>query len=194
MDPAEPTGEADPVVISPDGDVILVVGPQAVRLKVYSLFLRSASKVFDAMLGPNWSEGQGLSKKTSREILLVEDDAEALRIICCVIHHRNDDVPQTLTPEQVLQIAIEADKYDLAVALRYASIQWLKPSGISDMVHMGSLMVSALLFGDRDAFASRTLALVLYYTGSYLELLDDERISQFVHYKILCRRRAPPIV
>ena len=39
-----------------------------------------------------------------------------------VIHHRNDDVPQSLSPNEVLQIAIEADKYDLTAALKYASI------------------------------------------------------------------------
>lgn len=94
-------------------------------------------------------------------------------------------MPQALTPDQVLQIAIEADKYNFAISLRYASIQWLKPSGILDMAQMGYLTASALLFGDSDAFASRTLALVLDYTGPYLELLDDERVRQFVPYKLL---------
>jgi hypothetical protein len=60
------------------------------------------------MFGPTWSEGQGLSKESPREVRLVEDDANALRIICCVIHHRNNDVPQSLTPKEILQIAIEA--------------------------------------------------------------------------------------
>lgn len=70
MDLEESTSGADAVAeISPDGEIILVVGPQAVQLKVNSLFLRSASKVFGAMLGPNWSEGQALSKESPREIL-----------------------------------------------------------------------------------------------------------------------------
>jgi len=193
MDSAKSTGKADSVVeIFPNGDVILVVGPQAIRLKVQSLFIRSASKVFSAMLGPDWSEGQGLSRGGSREIILVEDDAEALRIICCVIHHRNDDVPQTLTPEQVLQIAIAADKYNLTVALRYAIAQWLKYSDIPKMADMGYLMVSALLFSDRDAFANNTLALVLYYTSPYLELFEDEKISQFIPYKMICKHQPLP--
>src|SRR5262249_24550771 len=97
MDTAERNGESDLITdISPDGDVVLVVGPQNVRLRIHSQCLQCASNVFGAMFGPHWSEGQGLSKESPREVPLVEDDADALRIICCVIHHRNDDVPQSL--------------------------------------------------------------------------------------------------
>jgi hypothetical protein len=63
MDTAERNGKSDPVAdISPDGDVVLVVGPRNVRLRIHSQCLRCASKVFGAMFGPHWSEGQGLSK------------------------------------------------------------------------------------------------------------------------------------
>jgi len=46
--------------IAPDGDVILVVGPsrsQISKLRVHSLFLTTASKVFSAMFGPHFKEG-----------------------------------------------------------------------------------------------------------------------------------------
>jgi len=138
MDSPNSTSEANPIIpISPNGNVVLVVGPKAVRLRVHSLLLQSASKVFNAMFGPNWSEGQGLSEESRRSICLEEDDPEALRIICCVIHHRNDVVSLTLPPKQVLQIAIAADKYDLAVALTFAASQWLRQSQTFDMVEMG---------------------------------------------------------
>ena len=118
------------------------------------------------MFGPHWSEGQGLPKQSPRDVPLVESDADALRIICYVIHHRNNDVPQSLTPREVLQIAIEADKYDLSVALKYASAQWLKPRPNADKMDMGYLMTAASLFGDMDTFAVHTLALILYCKGS----------------------------
>lgn len=102
--------------------LFLVVGPRNIRLKIQSQCLRCASKVFDAMFKIQWTESQGLSKESPGKILLVEDNADALRILCFVIHHRNDDVPQSLSPNEVLQIAIEADKYDLTAALKYASI------------------------------------------------------------------------
>jgi hypothetical protein len=190
MDTAERNCKLDPVPdISPDGDVVLVVGPRNVRLRIQSQFLRCASKVFGAMFGPTWSEGQGLSKESPREVRLVEDDADALRIICCVIHHRNDDVPQYLTPRKVLQIAIEADKYDLNVALKYARAQWLKPRGSPERVDIGYLLAAAFLFGDMDMFVANTLALILHYNGSYLECLDDEITSQIIPWKTFCMQQ-----
>jgi hypothetical protein len=190
MDTAERNGKLDPVTdISPDGDVVLVVGPRNVRLRIHSQCLRCASKVFDAMFRPHWSEGQGLSKNFPREVPLVEGDADALRTICCVIHHRNDDVPQSLTPKEVLQIVIEADKYDLNVALKYASVEWLKPRGNADRVDMGYLLAAAFLFGDMDTFVAHTLELILHYKGSYLEFLDDEITSQIVPLKTFCMQQ-----
>jgi len=190
MDTAERNCKLDPVPdISPDGDVVLVVGPRNVRLRIQSQVLRCASKVFGAMFGPTWSEGQGLSKESPREVRLVEDDADALQIICRVIHHRNNDVPQSLTPKEVLQIAIEADKYDLNVALKYARAQWLKPRGRPERVDMGYLLAAAFLFGDMDMFVANTLALILHYKESYLEFLDDEIISQIIPWKTFCMQQ-----
>jgi len=187
MNTAESNCKLDPVTdISPDGDVVPVVGPRNVRLRIQSQCLRCASKVFGAMFGPTWSEGQGLSKESPQEVRLVEDDADALRIICCVIHHRNNDVPQSPTPIEVLQIAIEADKYDLNIALKYAKAQWLKPRGRPERVDMGYLLAAAFLFGDMGMFVAHALGLILHYTGSYLEFFDDEITSQTVPWKTFC--------
>ena len=187
MDVPESTRNPGSVeTISPNGDVILVVGPQTVRLRVHSLFLRSASKVFNAMLGPNWSEGQRLSEECPPEVSLEEDNPESLRIICNVIHHQNDNVPDKPPPEQVLEIAIETDKYDLTVAMRYAAAQWLERSDTLSTIETGYLMASAFLFDDADRFATHTLELVLNHTGPYLQLLDDGRISQVLPWKTLC--------
>lgn len=187
MDATERNAKLVPVLdISPDGDVVLVVGPQNVRLRIQSQVLRCASKVFSAMFGPTWSEGQGLSKESPQEVRLVEDDADALRTICCVIHHRNDDVPQSLTPKEILQIAIESDKYDLNVALKYVRAQWLKPRGKLERVDMGYLLAATFLFNDIDMFVAHALALILHYTGSYLEFLDDEITSQTIPWTTFC--------
>jgi hypothetical protein len=48
--------------ISSDGDVILAVGPDKKKMRVKSNYLRTASRVFDSMFGPNWAEGQNLSR------------------------------------------------------------------------------------------------------------------------------------
>jgi hypothetical protein len=43
--------------IAPDSNVILVIGAGMKRLKAYLLVLKSALRVFSAILGPRFSEG-----------------------------------------------------------------------------------------------------------------------------------------
>jgi len=161
MDIAERNYKLDPVLdISPDSDVVLVVGPRNVRLRIQSQVLRCAS--------------------FPREVQLVEDYTDTLRIICYVIYYRNNDVPQSLTLREVLQITIEANKYDLNIALKYARVQWLKPRGRPEREDIGYLLAVAFLFGDIDMFIAHALALILHYTGSYLEFLNVEITSQIV--------------
>lgn len=176
-----------------DGDVTLVVGPEAVRLRVYSQCLRAASKVFNTMLGPYWSEGKGLTSQSPREISLEEDDASALRTILCVLHHSNTEVPDsaTLTPTEILNIAVTSDKYDLAVALKYASAQWLKPRDGLDLMDMGRLMTADFLLEDTHMFAAQTVELMLHWNGSYLDLFDDDTIAQFLPFKAICMQPSP---
>ncbi|RTE80543.1 hypothetical protein BHE90_004944 [Fusarium euwallaceae] len=122
----------------------------------------------------------------------MEDDAHAMRLICSVIHHRNTNIPDTLTASGVLQIAVEADKYDLSVALKYARAHWLKPKGDEDLTDMAYLMVAAFLFRDMGAFVARSLDLIINYKETYLGLLDDENISQMIPLKtfyLLAERR-----
>ena len=95
-------------------------------------------------------------------------------------------MPESVTPKEILQIAIEIDKYDLKVALKYASVQWLKPRDNIDRVDKGYLLTAAFLFGDMDMFIAHTLALTLHYKGSFLEFLDDEITSQIVPLKTFC--------
>jgi hypothetical protein len=153
MDTIECSGKPDPLAdISPNGDVILVVGPRNVRLRIHSLCLRCASKVFGVMFGPRW--GEGISEGYPKEVPLVEDDADALRTICCVFHHRNDAVPQAFTPREVLQIAIEANKYDLGVALKYASAQWLQPERSTDSRHWIPYGCSLIIWRYGDIYSA----------------------------------------
>ena len=172
--------------ISPNGDVILVVGPHKERLRVHSICLGSASDVFKAMFTPHWREGQGLSEQSPKEVYLAEDNALAMRTVLSIIHHRNDQVPLALAPWEVLQIAITMDTYDLRVALKYASPQWFQPKDELDKSGMGYLVAAGYLLDDMEAFTKCTLALILNYTGSYWELFDDEDIYQVVPPRVFC--------
>ena len=106
--------------IAPDGDITLVVGAGTKRLKAYSLVLKSASRVFGAMLDGRFSEGQRLDDNGSTEIHMPDDDAEAMEIMLNVIHGRNNAVHDGLDASQILRVAITADKFDCKVALAFA--------------------------------------------------------------------------
>jgi hypothetical protein len=77
-------------------DIILVVGARMKRLKAYSLVLKSALKVFGAMLNPRFSKGQRLNDNESTEIDMLEDDAEAMEIMLNVIYSYNNVVHNSL--------------------------------------------------------------------------------------------------
>ena len=82
------------VEIIADGDVILIVGPEKLKLRVHSLCLKAVSRPFSAMFGSDWKEGHSLFGRDGQvELPLPEDNAAALKIICAIIHHRNNMVP-----------------------------------------------------------------------------------------------------
>jgi hypothetical protein len=175
------------VDIAHDGDLLLIVGKEEVRLRVYSQCLKTASSVFSAMFGPHWIEGQNLSTESPTEVVLWEDDADAMDIICCVIHHRTALVPDRLTSTKILQIAIEVDKYDLTSTFRWVSPEWLKPSSTKeDLVHTGHLLAAAFLLNDSDAFMALIMKLIVDYGGSYLSLCKDPMISQVLPTEVFC--------
>jgi hypothetical protein len=88
--------------ITPDSDIILVVSVRMKRLKVYSLVLKSALRVFGAMLGSRFNEVQRLDNNELTEIDMSEDDAEAIEIILNVIYSCNDTVHNGLDVSQIL--------------------------------------------------------------------------------------------
>jgi BTB/POZ domain len=103
------SSSASIVEIATNGDITLVVGPEKRKLQVNSCVLKNASKVFNAMLGPQFREGQDLHGNSPKEIIMPDDNADALTIICRILHLRNDSIPDSRTPSEVLQIAIAAD-------------------------------------------------------------------------------------
>ncbi|KAF5712283.1 hypothetical protein FMUND_8557 [Fusarium mundagurra] len=174
--------------IVPDGDVILVVGPNKTKLRVKSMFLMAASKPFSAMLGPNWKEGHDMRCHDGPfELSLPEDDATAMDIICSVIHLQNDRIPQTLPARDILSVAIAADKYDYLNTLRFAEKAWLrKPTAKMISKDIMLLTAAAYIFGNGTAFNYFTSGLVLGYHGSYLALSDSE-LESIIPWKVFSK-------
>jgi hypothetical protein len=109
--------------------VYLLVGPDSKRLRVSSQFLRNASTYFSNLFRPKFAEGQNVSSSDPKEVLMPDDDARAVEMICNIIHLRNDAVPLSLALEEVFEVAVAADIFDCALAVKLASISWLKTSG-----------------------------------------------------------------
>lgn len=186
MEELEDNKPSTVIKIAADGDVTLVAGPSRVKLRVHSLFLKAASKPFSAMLGPNWVEGHNmLDRDGPVELPLPEDDAAALKIICAIIHHRNNEVPQTLAAGDALSVAVTADKYDFVDALKFASGNWLRP-GKNEAGDLMLLTTAAYLFQNAQAFKELTRALILNHDGPYLGLLCKE-VEFAVTWRIVCK-------
>jgi hypothetical protein len=172
--------------ITADGDVILVVGPEEVKLRVHSLFLRAASKPFSAMFGPYWKEGHNmLDRDEPVELLLPEDNASALKLVCAIIHHQNNIVPQNLAAGDVLGIAIVADKYDCVDALKFASGNWLQ-LGENEAGDLMILTAAAYLFQNARAFKEITRALILYHDDPYFALSREE-VESTMTWTVFCK-------
>ncbi|KAI2481028.1 btb poz domain-containing protein [Pyrenophora tritici-repentis] len=159
--------------IATDGDVIFVVGPQKKKMRVCSVILSNASACFRTMFGPHFAEGKNLKSNDPKEIPMRDDDADALEILCNVIHLRNDAVPQSLSPTDVFGVAVAADKFGCAVALKYASTVWLNPKGVKEISDLCYLMIAAYILDNPQAFSDITLAMIFSHVGSYLSLADQ---------------------
>lgn len=103
--------------ICPFGDVILVVGPDEIRLRVSSRCLKAASETFRALL---ILDELGINDHNPKEFTLSNDDIDAMHLICSILHHQNSIIPQYIEPAMVLNIAIASDKWKLTQALRFA--------------------------------------------------------------------------
>ncbi|KAF2821284.1 hypothetical protein CC86DRAFT_426506 [Ophiobolus disseminans] len=146
--------------IAPNGDVIFVVGPEPRKLRVHSAILRYASKYFENMFGPHFAEGQDLGQNSPKEISMPDDNATA-----------NNEVPSRLKPDVMFHIAVAADKFDCAVAIKPSNSLWLKPDGVEDIVGLGYLMAAAYILDDATAFSEITLAMAMRHNESYLLLV-----------------------
>jgi hypothetical protein len=174
------------VEIAPDGDLILIVGPEQTKLHVRSVFLMATSRPFSAMFGPDWKEGHDMINYNGTcEFSLPEDNAVALRIICSIIHHQNNEVPRTLAAGDVLAVAVTADKYDCVNALSFAIEKWLQPC-VAEASDLMLLTAAAYLFQNAQAFKTITRHLILHYGGPYLALSCKD-VESVMPWRVFCK-------
>jgi len=157
--------------IAQSGDVLLIIGPEQKQIKVYSIILRCASKVFDTMLGPNFQEGQNLLPDTPKEILLPEDGAVGFELLLNVIHYRMDVLSDEITPDLICYVSVIAEKYGLVDAMRWTIRDWLRPKKTkTEPLKLWQLAIASFCFRDERAFAILTRKLIMSHDGSFREL------------------------
>jgi hypothetical protein len=57
---------------------------------------------------------------------LPEDNATSMQLICAIIHHKNQKVPDKPPARVVLGVTAAADKYDCVQSLKFASESWFR--------------------------------------------------------------------
>ena len=153
------------VDVDPDGEVILVCGytPKSsnagqikggepdqtvagtMKIRVRALILTLNSPVFRALLSPRFREGSHLAANATVEIALPEDNGNAMKILCQVLHLRNNNVPRRLRLEELLATAKLADKYDVVEGAKHAADGWMSKFEPPQWVFKSSKWASALV-------------------------------------------------
>ena len=136
-----------------DWDLILVVGSERVEFRVYSKILTISSPTFAAMLNGNYQEGQalGTSDSTKATVALPEDDPKTLEVILRVLHHQDSQL-QKIEASQLLNIAVAANKYLWAPALRYAFYYWERTTPDPNFQASCDILAAAYLLDSPQTF------------------------------------------
>ncbi|EME88678.1 uncharacterized protein MYCFIDRAFT_7388, partial [Pseudocercospora fijiensis CIRAD86] len=93
------------------GDLILEVGGSKAKLLVSSTVLTSLSKVFAALLGPHFKEGQvQRSAETPQVVDLPEDDAAAMTNMCMLLHAQSHRKPGIIPTADFRALATQAER------------------------------------------------------------------------------------
>jgi hypothetical protein len=164
------------VDISTNSDIILFVGRAKKQLQVNSCVLKTASKVFNAMFGPQIKEGQNLhGSSPSKELFSPKNDADTLKLLvqhCPQIKMHEDEVQPMetilktlhfqgdtscgLTAEDLVGLAIHSDKYDCVDALGPWISHWFhkvqnEPQFQKSQSNMDTWYLRHLFFETKDS-------------------------------------------
>lgn len=124
------------VIIDPDGDLQLSVGT-ANRFSRPTIFtcdsktLSRASKVWKTMLYGPWKESRDASGNQNEWVVELPDDKpKPMTTMLNIMHSRFENLPvigAQITLDELYELAVLSDKYDLAKMLRPWASSWLQP-------------------------------------------------------------------
>ncbi|KAF4856344.1 hypothetical protein CGCSCA4_v001098 [Colletotrichum siamense] len=174
--------------IAPNGEVILLVGPDSHPIRVHALILADASPVFKCLLQPTsstYTEPAAVlfaTPDSPAHVTLPEDDPEAIETICRVLHSRIDDAVCDLSDDEVLRVSVAADKYDCTAAMGLAVRHWLRADKLEAIKNAardgcigfrrGDMLLAAYWFKCEPVFEELTRLLVTSTVGGFEGLVD----------------------
>lgn len=154
----------------PDGDLKFILeqpGGENLALLVSSKIMSLASPVFKAMLGPHFKEGKKrMNPDEPREVVLKEDDPEAIKWICWKLHHRHG-LDMVIEMGAIHGIAIVIHKYDLAGGLQDQAALVIQKHLNSTARYdtLAELIFCCIMFEDSCSFHDVTHKMVLTTLG-----------------------------
>lgn len=126
---------SQPAVVDPEGDVVLVIPTDKgkARFQINSSTLCVASSVFRAMMGRHsqFKEARVLASARADancipyELTLEDDNQNALAVVLRIIHLKNYLVPKQVDEDQLYEVAVICDKYDVSIALMLWADRWI---------------------------------------------------------------------
>lgn len=128
------------------------------------------------MLGPHFKEGRALAEKGTVEILLPEDDAQAMTTMCKIMHVSPDIMEKVPSGRELTLLAQCADKYNTARALGPATYYWINEAISSKTIakYMREIMLgAAFTFEHAGLFARIGREIVLQGLGGKSLSIED---------------------
>ncbi|KAE9969894.1 hypothetical protein EG328_006630 [Venturia inaequalis] len=191
---------ADPLetVIDPEGDLRLVVGPDAHSIIVSSKILCVASTVFKEKLlvfkapdeagdrfvhdvSPGPVDGKMSEAEDLDTLLLPNDNAKAMILLCNILHFRSQEVPsadEISTGGRLFFFASMVHKYACINAVRPITVGWLSSQAVVESIQMEKLLVISYRLEDAALFFSSSHELLLTSEDDFLRLKKVVSVSR----------------
>jgi hypothetical protein len=178
-------------VIDREGDLYMILDHGKLLVSRKALCL--GSPVFLAMLGDDSQFSECRARMTGSDgvqmITFQDDHFSAMQVVVNIMHLQNDRVPQNVSFQQLHQIAILCDKYDLKRCLGYWPEKWAAPwlKSYSKTGYEAMLFIS-ITFKLTSAFKDITAHLMcntmVSSSGSLITIFEVE-VGEGVSSKII---------
>ena len=149
------SGSPSVVNITNSGDLTVIVGDgemfDQVRFNVERAALCLMSPVWNAMLDPT----KPYKEASAKEVPFPEDNPEALEPILHIAHLNFSKVSTTFSVEELIELAILCDKYDIAEKMELFvknSLHVLSGFSAKSSSRVIDRIMAAWVLGERDAF------------------------------------------